>query len=238
MRVSVVIPTINEAGSIGRVLADLPTELVTEVIVVDGGSRDGTPEVARAAGARVIPAPVRGYGRACWLGVQAADRADVLVFLDGDYSDYPDDLPIILAPIQQDRADLVIGSRLRGGLAAGAMPSHQLFGNRLAARLIRWLYGVPLTDLGSFRAIRRATLDSLQMREMTYGWPTEMVVKTARLKRPIVEVPVRHRPRIGQSKVSGTLKGSLLAGYHILSTIARHSRWTQAPTAGRHSAAG
>lgn len=225
MRVSVVIPAFNEAGAIGQVLADLPVAELTEAIVVDGGSRDGTPEIARAAGARVVVEPGRGYGRACLAGVRAADRPDVLVFLDGDYSDYPDDLPVVLEPIRQARADLVIGSRLAGSLGAGVMPGHQARGNRLAAALIRRLYRVPITDLGSFRAIRRETLNALQMQQLTYGWPTEMIVKTARLRCPIVEVPVRQRRRIGQSKVSGTLKGSTLAGYWILSMIARHLAW-------------
>ena len=221
MRVSVIVPVIDEEQSIGRVLADLPRDHISEVIVVDGGSRDRTREVARAGGARVIEEPRRGYGRACLTGVQAADRPDVLVFLDGDYSDFPEDLPALLEPIAQERAELVLGSRLLGGLEPGALPGHQIFGNRLAAFLIHRLYGVTITDLGPFRAIRQETFAALEMRQLTYGWPTEMIAKTARLRRPIAEVPVRYRRRIGVSKVSGTVKGSALAAYYILSTIFR-----------------
>ena len=222
MRVSVIIPVIDEEASIGRVLADLPRDRVDEVIVVDAGSRDRTREIARAAGALVIEEPRRGYGRACLTGSCAAGSTDVLVYLDGDYSDYPEDLPALLAPITQDRADLVLGSRLLGGLQPGALPVHQVFGNRLAAFLFHHLYGVSISDLGPFRAIRRETFFALEMREMTYGWPTEMIARTARLGRPIVEVPVRYRKRIGVSKVSGTVKGSVLAGYFILRTIWRN----------------
>ena len=147
MRITVIIPVINEEESIGRVFADLPGRSVTEVIVVDGGSRDRTREIARAGGARVIEEPRRGYGRACLSGVQAARQPDVLVFLDGDYSDYPEDLPALLAPIEQNRADLVLGSRLLGGLEPGVLPGHQVFGNWLASLLIRRLYGMRITDL-------------------------------------------------------------------------------------------
>lgn len=229
--VSVIIPVIDEEESIGRVLIDLPRAEVTDIIVVDGGSRDRTRAVARAYGARVIEEPRRGYGRACLTGAEAAPEgpaptdADVLVFLDGDYSDYPEDLPLLLAPIRENRADLVLGSRfLSGGLDPGVLPGHQVFGNWLAASLIRLLYGVQITDLSPFRAIRRETFKALEMRQLTYGWPTEMIAKTARLRRPIVEVPVRYRKRIGVSKVGGTVKGSILAAYYILSTIARHVR--------------
>src|SRR6266700_1527362 len=156
VRVSVIIPTHNEAQSIGRVLADLPSDLTTEVIVVDSNSNDGTPEIAARMGARVIKEPRRGYGRACLTGLAAANSPDVVVFLDGDYSDRPSELPILLAPIidgpAEGRADITLGSRLRGGRSAGALPWHQVLGNRLAAGLIRLLYGLDISDLGLFRA--------------------------------------------------------------------------------------
>src|SRR5579859_5599541 len=161
LRVSVVIPTHNEAQSIGRVLADLPPDIVTEVLVVDSNSTDGTPEIASKMGARVLHEPRRGYGRACLTGLAAASSPDVVVFLDGDYSDRPDELPLLLAPIVEGRADITIGSRLQQQRSAGALPWHQAFGNRLAAGLIRHLYRVKITDLGPFRAGRAGVLRAL-----------------------------------------------------------------------------
>jgi len=169
VRVSVIIPTHNEAEAIGRVLADLPTNLVTEVIVIDSNSTDGTPNVARGLGARVIEEPRRGYGRACLTGLANAKNPDVVVFLDGDYSDRPSELPIILAPIVEGRADITLGSRFSGRKNAGALPWHQSFGNRFAAGLIRLLYGVKLSDLGPFRAGRAEVLRALVLEEATYG---------------------------------------------------------------------
>jgi glycosyltransferase involved in cell wall biosynthesis len=219
VRVAVVIPTLDEAGSIGRVLDDLPTSLVAEVLVVDGGSKDATRAIAEGRGARVILEPRRGYGRACLTGIEQATGADVVVFLDGDYSDRPAELPRLLAPIQDGEADIVLGSRLRGDMATGAMPRHQLLGNRLAAGLIRLLYGVPLTDLGPFRAARRDVLEALALREPTYGWAVELLTRGARAGYRVVEVPVSYHPRIGVSKISGTLRGTIGAAWCILTRI-------------------
>jgi glycosyltransferase involved in cell wall biosynthesis len=232
--VSVIIPTHNEAQAIGRVLADLPSALVTEVIVVDSNSTDGTPELARKLGARVIEEPRRGYGRACLTGIANAQNPDVLVFLDGDYSDRPAELPLLLAPIIEGRADITLGSRLSGESIAGALPWHQVFGNRLAAGLIRVLYGVKISDLGPFRAGRAEVLRALALEEATYGWAVEMIVKGAIAGFRIVEVPVSYHPRIGKSKISGTVKGTIGAGWFILSRIALYTfrrRRTGAPRA-------
>jgi glycosyltransferase involved in cell wall biosynthesis len=222
VRVSVIIPTHNEAQSIGRVLADLPADLTTEVIVVDSNSTDGTPDIASKMDARVIQEPRRGYGRACLTGLAAASSPDVVVFLDGDYSDRPSELPILLAPITEGRADITLGSRLRGKRTAGALPWHQAFGNHLAAGLIRLLYGVKVTDLGPFRAGRADVLRALALEETTYGWAVEMILKGALAGFRVVEVPVSYYPRIGKSKISGTLKGTIGAGWFILSLIVRY----------------
>ena len=222
MRVSVVIPTHNEAQSIEYVLADIPAGLATEVIVVDSNSTDGTPELAGKMGARVIQEPRRGYGRACLSGLAAAASPDVIVFLDGDYSDRPAELPMLLAPIAEGRADIVLGSRLDKNRNAGALPWHQAFGNRLAARLIGTLYGVKLTDLGPFRAARADVLHALALQENTYGWAVEMILKGARAGSRIVEVAVSYHPRIGKSKISGTVKGTIGAAWFILSLIVRY----------------
>jgi glycosyltransferase involved in cell wall biosynthesis len=223
MRTSVITPALNEEESIGQVLAAVPTGVTDEVIVVDGGSSDGTVVVAQAAGARVVLEPRRGYGRACATGIAAA-QGDIVLFLDADGADDPSQIPELLAPILAGRADMVLGSRLAGEIAAGAMPWHQRFGNWLAAWLIRRLYGLPLTDLSPLRAVRRQSLLELGMEEMTYGWPTEMIVKAARRGWRVVEIPARYRPRLGgRSKISGTLRGTALATYYILWTIFRHS---------------
>jgi glycosyltransferase involved in cell wall biosynthesis len=223
LRVSVIIPTHNEAQSIGHVLADLPSDLTTEVIVVDSNSSDGTPEIAAKMGARVILEPRRGYGRACLTGLAAASSPDVVVFLDGDYSDRPSELPILLAPIIDGRADIALGSRLLERRSLGALPWHQLFGNRLAAGLIRLLYGLEISDLGPFRAGRADILRSLALEETTYGWAVEMILKGALAGFRVVEVPVSYYPRIGKSKISGTLKGTLGAAWFILSLIVWYS---------------
>jgi len=222
VRVSVVIPTHNEAQAIGRVLADLPRALVTEVIVVDSNSTDGTPHLAGTMGARVIEEPRRGYGRACLTGLANTQNPDVVVFLDGDYSDRPSELPLILAPILEGRADITLGSRFGGTGNRGALPWHQSFGNRLAAGLIRLLYGVKISDLGPFRAGRADVLRALALAEATYGWAVEMIVKGAIAGFRIVEVPVSYHPRIGKSKISGTVKGTLGAAWFILSRIVRY----------------
>jgi glycosyltransferase involved in cell wall biosynthesis len=223
VRTSVIIPTYNEGQSIGRVLADLPSDLITEVIVVDSSSTDGTPEIATRMGARVIHEPRRGYGRACLTGLAAANCPDVVVFLDGDYSDRPAELPMLLAPIVEGRADITLGSRVRQhGRSGIAMPWHQAFGNRVAANLIRLLYGLKISDLGPFRAGRADLLHSLALEETTYGWAVEMILKGALAGFRVVEIPVSYYPRIGKSKISGTLKGTVGAGWFILSLIARY----------------
>jgi glycosyltransferase involved in cell wall biosynthesis len=217
--VSVIIPTRNEASAIRRVLADLPAELVTEVLVVDCNSTDGTPEIAANMGARVIHEARRGYGRACLTGLAIADAPDIVVFLDGDYSDRPAELPLLLAPITDGRADITLGSRLGGQRIAGALPWHAAFGNWLAASLINLLYGVRISDLGPFRAARADVLRELALEEATYGWAVEMILKGALQGFRIVEVPVSYYPRIGKSKISGTLHGTLGAAWFILSRI-------------------
>jgi glycosyltransferase involved in cell wall biosynthesis len=224
VRVSVIIPTHNEAQAIERVLADLPSTLTTEVIVVDSNSTDGTPEIAARMGARIVQEPRRGYGRACLTGLATANSPDMVVFLDGDYSDRPSELPILLAPIIEGRADITLGSRLHkhDQHSAGALPWHQMFGNRLAASLIRLLYGLKITDLGPFRAGRAEVLHALELEENTYGWAVEMILKGALAGCRVVEVPVSYYPRIGKSKISGTLKGTIGAGWFILSLIVRY----------------
>src|SRR5579859_1537201 len=177
VRVSVVIPTHNEAQSIGRVLADLPADIVTEVLVVDSNSTDGTPEIASKMGARVLHEPRRGYGQACLTGLANASTPDVVVFLDGDYSDRPAELPLLLAPIIHGHADITLGSRLGKQSVRGALPWHAAFGNRLAAFLIRLLYGLKISDLGPFRAGRAEVLRRLELQETTYGWAVEMILK-------------------------------------------------------------
>jgi glycosyltransferase involved in cell wall biosynthesis len=222
VRVSVIIPTHNEAQAIERVLADLPSNLTTEVIVVDSNSNDGTPEIARRMGAQVIQEPRRGYGRACLTGLANAENPDVVVFLDGDYSDRPSELPIILGPIIEGRADITLGSRFSGKNHSGALPWHQSFGNRLAAGMIRLLYGVKVSDLGPFRAGRANALRALALEEATYGWAVEMILKGAIAGFRIVEVPVSYYPRIGKSKISGTVKGTIGAAWFTLSRIVRY----------------
>jgi glycosyltransferase involved in cell wall biosynthesis len=222
LRVSVIIPTHNEARSIGRVLADLPAGIVTEVLVVDSNSTDGTPEIASKMGARVLNEPRRGYGRACLTGLAGASSPDVVVFLDGDYSDRPDELPLLLAPIIDGRADITLGSRLGKQSVPRALPWHQAFGNRLAAALIRLLYGLKISDLGPFRAGRADTLRRLELQEKTYGWAVEIILKGTLAGFRIVEVPVSYFPRIGKSKISGTLRGTAGAAWFILFLIVRY----------------
>jgi len=224
LQATAIIPALNEEPSIGAVLQAIPRDLVTEVIVVDGGSADGTAAVAAAHGATVVREHRRGYGRACALGAAAA-HGEALVFLDADGAADPRDIAALLAPIARDEADLVLGSRLAGAMAGGAMPWHQRFGNRVSALLLRLLYGLPLTDLAPFRAVRRGLLAGMALDDLTYGWPTEMVVKAARAGWRITEVAVSCHPRTGgRSKISGTVQGTILATFHILRTIARHAR--------------
>jgi glycosyltransferase involved in cell wall biosynthesis len=225
-----VIPALDEAPSIAGVVETLCAQTrvsLHRIIVVDNGSSDGTGEIARRGGASVVREERRGYGRACLAGVLAAKEADVIVLLDGDAADNPDDLSNILEPLLAGEADLVVGSRTLGSREPGSMTPQQVLGNRLATFLMRNIYGVEVSDLGSFRAIRREDLLALDMQEMTYGWPVEMMVKAVRAGYRYREVPVRHRRRSGGvSKVGGTLRGSLMAGWYILSTVFRYSRWT------------
>jgi glycosyltransferase involved in cell wall biosynthesis len=222
--VTVIIPALNEAGNIQRLVTEVLATAPVQVIVVDNSSTDATAEEAQMAGAQVVYEPRRGYGHACAAGVVAAHQADILVFLDGDYSFLPAELPVVLAPILMGEADLVLGSRYRGHIAPGAMPPQQRFGNWLVARLMNALYGLAITDLGPYRAVRRSLLVSLDMQEMTYGWPTEMIVKAARRRTRMVEVPVSfHNRRAGRSKVSGTLHGTILAGWFILGVTLRYA---------------
>lgn len=222
MRVSVIIPTRNEALALKHVLADLPVGLVSEVLVVDSNSTDGTPEIAARMGARVIREPRRGYGRACLTGLAHASSPDVVVFLDGDYSDRPAELPRLLAPIIDGRAEITLGSRLSAPCSPESLPWHAAFGNRLAARLITVLFGQQITDLGPFRAGRAGVLRALALEETTYGWPVEMILKGALHGFRIVEVPVSYYPRIGRSKISGTVTGTLGAAWFIFSRILRY----------------
>jgi glycosyltransferase involved in cell wall biosynthesis len=223
MRVSLIIPTLNEAECLGPLLAEVPAGLIHQVIVVDNGSTDNTAEVARAAGALVIDEPRRGYGFACAAGTAIAE-GEALAFMDGDGSFAPAELPDLLAPLVRDEADLVLGSRMRGEPLQIAMPPHQRFGNSIFVWLLRQRYGLTLTDLGPYRVIRRELLLGLNMQEHTYGWPLEMIIKTARHRRRIVEVPVSYRPRFaGRSKVGGTLRGSVLTGYRFLYVTLRYA---------------
>lgn len=219
MRTAIVIPARNEAAPLPGVLSAIPPGAGQVVIVVDNGSTDATADVARRAGAQVVVEPRPGYGYACAAGVREsrAGGAEALVFLDADGSFDPSQIPVLLAPLLAGEADLVLGSRPAGGIERGAMPAHARFGNWLVAQLMGCLYGLHVTDLGPFRAIRADLLDGLEMQEMTYGWPAEMMIKAARRGARVIEVPVRYRARRGgRSKVSGTLRGTLLATKAIL----------------------
>jgi glycosyltransferase involved in cell wall biosynthesis len=230
-QVAVIIPALNEAGTMRSLVQEVRQTVPALVIVVDNGSTDDTAREAQAAGALVVAEPRRGYGYACAAGVGAAAAAgaDVVVFLDGDYSFRPAELPRLLVPILWDRADLVLGSRWLGHIEPGAMPPQQRLGNWLAARLMNALYATTVTDLGPYRAIRLPLLLSLNMAEMTYGWPTEMMVKAARRGARLVEVPVSFDSRRwGRSKVSGTVRGTILAARYILGVTVRYA-WLHAP---------
>lgn len=226
--VTVVIPALNEESSLPHVLADLPP--VGRVIVVDNGSTDSTGSVATACGAQVVSESKRGYGSACLRGlaevrrlVEAENSApEILVFIDADYSDHPDLLPVLVAPIMRNEADFVLGSRLLGERESGAMPPQSVYGNRLACFLMRRLFGASYTDLGPFRAIRYRSLLEIGMTDTNFGWTVEMQIKASRNRLRIQEVPVPYRRRIGTSKISGTLGGTLRAGAKILYLIGKY----------------
>lgn len=218
-RVAVVIPVLNEQEALPHVLRALPHHLVDEVVVVDNGSTDRSAEVARANGARVVFEPHRGYGAACLAGIAALAPADIVVFLDGDHSDHPEELPDLLAPIAAGEADLVIGSRTLRPDAQRALLPQARFGNWLASTLMRLLFGIRCSDLGPFRAIRHDCLRALGMQDRDFGWTVEMQLRAARRGLRVREVPVRYRARIGESKITGTLRGSVRAGIKILRTI-------------------
>lgn len=225
-RVVAVVPCLDEEGNIATVTTGLFDFGVDSVVVVDNGSTDNTAREAASAGATVISEPRRGYGYACAAGTAAAkgDGAEVIVYIDGDQSSRPSEVPALVAPIIDGSARLVLGSRTLGTVEAGAMPPHQRFGNWLTALLMRLLYRVEVTDLGPFRAIDAALIGELDMREMTFGWPTEMMVKAARRHDTIVEIPASWDRRAeGDSKVGGTLRGSALAAYHILRVTFRYA---------------
>ena len=218
----VIIPALNEEKAISEVIKDIPT-VVDEVIVINNGSTDLTSEVAREAGATVLEESRAGYGYACLKGIaylkDKQKDGDIIVFLDGDYSDYPGELTNLIAPIEKGDYDLVIGTRNNPLLQKGALTPQQRFGNALATRLMALFYGGKYTDLGPFRAISFEALDRLNMKDKTYGWTVEMQLKALKYKLKYTEIPVNYRPRIGESKVSGTLKGTIMAGYKILGWI-------------------
>ena len=221
--VSVVIAALNEEAAIGKVINDVPREIADEIIVVDNGSTDRTAAVAEAAGARVVAEPRRGYGRAFRTGLHSiSPDCEIVVFLDGDGSDYPEMMNRLVEPISGGTRDFVIGSRVRGQRQAGSMSWHQVFAGYMVGFLLRLLYGVRSTDMGPFRAIRRDALERLNLREETYGWPLEMQMRAARAGLRILEVPVDYRRRAGgQSKIAGTVRGSVMAATRILLTLAR-----------------
>lgn len=223
-RIAVVTPAFNEDSSILRVLEDIPSGLTDEIIVVDNKSTDQTASIARAAGATVLPEPRRGYGSACLTGVAyaLAREYDIIVFLDADYSDHPEEMTALVEKITLEGYEMVIGSRSLGAMEEGAMPPHARFGNWLATSLIRLLWGEQFTDLGPFRAITASALRRIGMRDTNYGWTVEMQIKAARLGVRSTEIPVSYRRRIGVSKITGSITGSIKAGYKILYTIAKY----------------
>ncbi|HAW51212.1 MAG TPA: UDP-glucose--dolichyl-phosphate glucosyltransferase [Flavobacteriales bacterium] len=225
-RISVIIPAFNEENSVGKVIAELPKNLLEDIIVVNNNSNDNTSDMALKEGAIVIDEPVPGYGRACLKGMDYLKNKqqvpDIVVFLDADYSDYPNQLMDVAGPIINENYDMVIGSRELGNREKGSMTFPQIFGNKLATRLIYWIYKVRFTDLGPFRAIKFSALMDLNMTDLNYGWTVEMQVKAAKKNLKCTEVPVDYRKRIGFSKVSGTVKGAFLAGYKIITTIVKY----------------
>jgi glycosyltransferase involved in cell wall biosynthesis len=221
--IDVIIPVFNEEDSIGKVLDEIPPYLVRNIIVCDNGSTDRTKEVAKNKKAITVTQSIKGYGNACLKGMEYIAKLDIhpdiVVFLDGDYSDFPEEMPELIRPIVEDNKDLVIGSRALGQMEKGSMMPQQIFGNWLATNLIRIIYNYEFTDLGPFRAIKYQRLLELKMEDNTFGWTVEMQVKAAKNRLTTCEQPVRYRKRIGKSKVSGTIRGSVLAGHKILWTI-------------------
>ncbi|MEM7621464.1 MAG: glycosyltransferase family 2 protein [Pseudomonadota bacterium] len=220
--IGVLIPALNEEQAIGKVISAIPG-WVDKIIVVDNGSRDQTAEIAQDYGVYVVHEPIRGYGRACQRGLQELQHIDVIVFLDGDYSDYPEQMDLLVDPIVDGDYDFVIGSRIKAGQKKGALTLQQRFGNWLACKLIWLIWRVSYTDLGPFRSIRRTALSQLHMQDQSYGWTVEMQIKAILTKLKIHEVMVDYRPRIGISKISGSIKASVLAGIKILSLIAKYA---------------
>jgi glycosyltransferase involved in cell wall biosynthesis len=226
IRCVVVIPAFNEENGVGQVIQEIPKDLVKEIVVVNNASTDNTEKIAQENGALVLREPTPGYGRACLKGINylknAETQPDIVVFLDADHSDYPEEMAQLIQPILENKADLVIGSRALGNKEQGSMTPQQIFGNWLATRLLRILYNVKFTDLGPFRAIRFDKLIALDMQDKTYGWTVEMQLKAAKMGFRCMEVPVKYRKRIGFSKISGTVKGTVMAGYKILFTIFKY----------------
>lgn len=225
-KIVVIIPAFNEENAVANVIRDIPRDQVIEVIVVNNNSNDATRINALEAGATVLDEPRQGYGYACLKGIeyvrQQSEHPAVVVFIDADYSDHPEEMPQLVRPILEEGYDMVIGSRAIGKKERGSMTPQQIFGNWLATTLLKWLYGVRYTDLGPFRAIRFDQLLALEMKDTTYGWTVEMQLKAAKQKLRICEVPVQYRRRIGFSKVSGTFKGTFMAGYKIIVTIFKY----------------
>lgn len=224
--IAVIIPAFNEESSIGKVISGLPDEYIMKVVVGNNASTDQTKQVAEKAGATVVDEPRRGYGWACLSAMEQIStwsvKPEIIVFIDGDFSDYPEELPKIVNPILKSDIDLVIGSRALGVKVEGSMTSPQIFGNWLATRLMRVFYGVRYTDLGPFRAIKYQKLLDLNMADKTYGWTIEMQLKAANHKMTYTEVPVNYKKRIGVSKVSGTIKGAIMAGFKIIGAIFKY----------------
>lgn len=222
--ISVIIPAHNEEQSIGKVVSAIPSELVQHIIVVSNCSTDNTMKIAQEAGAIVLDEQRKGYGWACLKGIKKSKElnTDIIVFMDGDFSDYPEELPDLISPIIKNNMDLVIGSRVLGRREKGALTPQQIFGNWLATKLIRLFYGGRFTDLGPFRAIKSSSLEKLSMSDKTYGWTIEMQIKTVKHNMKYCEVPVNYRKRIGVSKVSGTVKGTVLAGIKIIFAVFKY----------------
>jgi len=222
--IKVIIPAFNEENAVGKVISEIPKDLVSEVVVVNNASTDQTESQAKKHGATVLDQPKQGYGYACLKGIEylTSDPPHIVVFLDADYSDYPEEMYGLVKPILEDQYDLVIGSRALGHRQGGSMTPQQIFGNLLATSLLKLFYGATFRDLGPFRAIKYSSLMELKMQDQTYGWTVEMQLKASKQGLRCTEVPVNYRQRVGKSKVSGTVKGTVMAGYKILWTIFKY----------------